>query len=186
MGKARHELTDPVNARAYHMVSRCVRREHLMGHDVRTGLDFSHRRSWLAERTLALGDLFAVEVHALAVMGNHFHLVLQEDPLASLGWDAAPVASRHVAAFPPRTPSGAVDEARIDESIELLLDSRVRMARARRTLGTMSGYMKHLKQPSPAAPTSRRDAPDTSSSSGSGRECWTAAMTSWRRCAAWT
>ena len=80
------------------------------------------------------------------MLGNHFHLVLRHDTLAGRGWSDEEVARRWVEAFPP-TESGEVVGALKPERRELILDDPGRVARARCTLGSMSHFMKHLKQP---------------------------------------
>ena len=118
----------------------------LCGRDRRTGRDHSHRRQWLVERIRLLARCFAVEVHAYCIMGNHFHLVVRYDPLACRRWSDGEVARRWVDAFPPKE-KGRVAEERRPEARELLLGDPQRLLRARRTLGSLSGFMKHLKQP---------------------------------------
>ena len=142
---ARCKLVDPDNALSYHLVSRCVRGAFLYGVDSATGEDRSHRRGQLTERMLRLANCFAVEVHAYSVLGNHFHLVVRHDPRACEGWSDAEVARRWVDACPP--PGGEVDEDRKPGARERLLSDPERLERARRTLGSLSSYMKHLKQP---------------------------------------
>ena len=146
MATPRYKLVDNATALGYHLVSRCVRRAWLCGRDKRTGKDYSHRKRWLVERMLALARCFAVEIDAYAVMSNHFHLVVHYDPKACEGWSAEEVAARWVEAFPP-TERGAVVEERKAEARELLLGDPERLARARRTLGSLSCFMQHLKQP---------------------------------------
>ena len=144
MATPRHLLVDPVNECDYHLVSRCVRRAFLCGVD--GGRDYSHRRAWLVERMRQIAPSFAVDVYAYSVLSNHFHLVLRHDPLAGRGWSDDEVARRWVEAFPP-TVRGEVAEALKPERRELILDDPDRLARARGTLGSMSHFMKHLKQP---------------------------------------
>ncbi|MDE0191409.1 MAG: hypothetical protein OXQ90_08630, partial [Gammaproteobacteria bacterium] len=146
MATPRHLLVDPVNECDYHLVSRCVRRAFLCGVDERDDRDYSHRRAWLVERLRRIAPCFAVDVYAYTVLSNHFHLVLRHDPLAGRGWSDAEVARRWVEAFPP-TERGEVVEALKPERRELILDDPGRVARARVTLGSMSHFMKHLKQP---------------------------------------
>ena len=98
------------------------------------------------ERIDLLGRCFAVEVYAYCIMSNHFHLVARYDPLACWRWSDEEVARRWVDAFPP-TEKGRVVEERKPEARELLLGNPGRLFRARRTLGSLSAFMKHLKQP---------------------------------------
>ena len=146
MATPRNLLVDPVNECDYHLVSRCVRRAFLCGVDDYTGRDCSHRRDWLVDRLRRLAPCFAVDIYAYTVLDNHFHLVLRHDPLAHRDWSDGEVAWRWVEAFPP-TERGAVVEELKPERRELLLGDPKRVARARRTLGSMSDFMKHLKQP---------------------------------------
>ena len=146
MATPRRLLVDPENERDYHLVSRCVRRAFLCGVDPHDGRDHSHRRTWLVERMRRLAPCFAVDIYAYTVLGNHFHLVLRHDPLAHRAWSDEEVAWRWFEAFPP-TERGAVVEALKPERRELMLGDPNRLARARRTLGSMSDFMKHLKQP---------------------------------------
>ena len=94
-----------------------------------------------------LARCFAIEVYAYAVMSNHFHIVLHYDPNACLAWSNEEVAHRWTEAFPPKVRRGDDLDAAKAAARALLLGDPVRLARARRTLGSLSHFMKHLKQP---------------------------------------
>ena len=144
MATPRHKLVDEEHAACYHVTSRCVRRAFLFGFDRLTGRNYSHRKRWLIDRMKRLARCFAVEVFGYAVMDNHFHLVLRYDPKACDSWTAEEVARRWVEATEPttkrrrRTPCNA-------ERRERLLEDPEALARARRTLGSLSYFMKHLR-----------------------------------------
>ena len=146
MTTPRRLLIDPDNACDYHLLSRCVQRAFLCGRDPDTGRDYSHRRRWLVDRLKLLACCFGIEIYAYCIMSNHFHLVARFDPKACRLWSDDEVARRWVDAFPP-TEKGKVQEERKPEARELLLGDPERLERARRTLGSLSSFMKHLKQP---------------------------------------
>ena len=146
MATPRHKLVDQENACCYHVASRCVRRSWLLGYDPLTGRNYSHRKSWLVDRMKLLARSFAVEIYGFAVMNNHFHIVLHYDPKACESWSDEDVAERWVEAFPP-VEHGKVVEERKAEKRALLLDDPDRLEHLRRTLGSLSAFMKHLKQP---------------------------------------
>jgi REP element-mobilizing transposase RayT len=78
----------------YHVVSRCVRRAFLCGHDDLTGRNFDHRRVWLVERFRFLTDVFAIDCAGFAVMHNHFHLIVRIDADRVNQWSEDEVVRR--------------------------------------------------------------------------------------------
>ncbi|MEM9073407.1 MAG: hypothetical protein AAGE52_33185 [Myxococcota bacterium] len=79
----------------YHLTSRCVRRAYLCGKDPNTGEDFEYRREWVEEKLFELATVFAVDLHAYAVMSNHLHLVLRVDKERAEGWSEQEVIRRY-------------------------------------------------------------------------------------------
>ncbi len=146
MATPRKLLVDPVVPLFYHIASRCVRRSWLCGKDKVTGNNYDHRKRWLIDRIRFLGQYFAVEVHAFAIMSNHFHLILRYDPMAHLRWTEEEVADRWLSVCPPRTWTGEIDRDAIPQAKALLLADVKRLRHVRTQLGSMSTFMKHLKQ----------------------------------------
>ena len=146
MATPRHKLVDNEQAACYHLTSRCVQQAWLLGYDPLTRRDYSHRKGWLVDRMKRLARCFAIEIYGYAVMSNHFHMVLRYDPKACDSWTPEEVARRWVEVSEP-TAQDRRKARRQAERRERLLEDPEALARARRTLGSLSGFMKHLKQP---------------------------------------
>lgn len=143
MGYPRHVIAPPGLRATYHCVSRCVRRAFLCGFDASTGRDFTHRKRWMEARILQLGRTFAVAVHAYAILDNHFHIVLEVDPSAPQGWSDEEVARRWLQL------QGA-DDAKAPEwgtRMATLCRQPERLVELRNRLGSLSWFMRALKEP---------------------------------------
>ena len=149
MATPRSQLIDPEFALHYHLVSRCVRSSWLCGRDRKTGKDYNHRKKWLKDRLLHLAQFFAIDIDAFVVMDNHFHLVVFYDPIECTRWSDEEVASRWCEAFPSKSIKDDPIESTLLKSMqrETLLAQPLRLAQCRKTLGSLSAFMKHLKQP---------------------------------------
>ncbi len=112
----------------------------LCGEDPDSGRSFEHRKHWLEQRILSLGELFAVAVHAYAVMSNHVHVVIELDPQQSGAWSDHEVARRWLA-------RRARDEELSPEAVETLAAQSERIGVLRERLGSLSWYMRELKEP---------------------------------------
>ena len=140
------QLVDQEHAACYHVTSRCVRRAWLCGYDPFTRRNYSHRRRWVTGRMADLERFFAVEILGHAVVSTHFHMVLRYDPGSCETWSDEEVARRWVEALPVRA-KGRVSERRKARKRDLLIKDPEGLARARRSLGSLPDFMKHLKQP---------------------------------------
>ena len=143
MGYPRHFFVPPTTPGTYHCVSRCVRRAFLCGEDVLTGQSYEHRRRWLEERILELARVFAVAIHGYAVMSNHFHLIVETDPNAPSQWSDEQVATRWLALS---TKAGDADKP-LAPRIAQLTENTQRINELRQRLGSLSWFMKYLKEP---------------------------------------
>lgn len=144
MGYPRRLYVHPGAPGIYHCVSRCVRRAFLCGEDPLTGRSFEHRKHWIERRILELGRIFAVAVHAYAVMSNHVHVVIEVDPSAAMAWSNEEVARRWLALF--RGGRGSTT-ASIESRIERLSSQNERISTLRQRLGDISWFMRCLNEP---------------------------------------
>ena len=147
MTTARHLLVDPEQPLCYHLVSRCVRRGWLCDFDPVSRRNFAHRKQWLTERLYQLARAFAVDVYAYSIMANHFHLVVYYDPQAPYRWPDADVAERWLNVCSPKRSDGSVDEQRKERQLQALLADPTSVEQLRPKLGSLSLFMKLLKQP---------------------------------------
>lgn len=143
MGYPRHLTVPPNTPGLYHCTSRCVRRAFLCGEDALTGESFEHRRQWIEDRILGLARVFAVAIHGYAVMSNHFHLIIEIDPRVPEHWSDEDVAQRWLALSAKAKDDDSALEARIAQ----LAENPERLAVLRKRLGSLSWYMKYLKEP---------------------------------------
>ena len=143
MGYPRRLYVPPDTPGTYHCVSRCVRRAFLCGKDPLTGCSFEHRKQWVEDRILALAQVFAVAVHAYAVMSNHFHVVLETDPAAAWAWSDEETARRWLAL----SRSAETTDAALQSRLAALLAQPERLALLRERLGNLSWFMRYLNEP---------------------------------------
>ena len=148
MATPRSQLVDSEQSLFYHLISRCVRRAMLCGDDPYTGKNYDHRKGWIEDRLLDLAKHFSVDLYAHSIMDNHLHLVVYFDPMAAKRWSNEEVARRWVAAFPPKSRRSTQDlEALKELKFQATLEDARQLKKARKTLGSLSRFMKHLKQP---------------------------------------
>ena len=99
MAYARKSLISLGDTPYYHVVARCVRRAWLWGFDEYAGRDYSHRKSWILERIAFLASMFSIDVCALAVLSNHYHIVLHVDRSRALRWTHEEVVAQWTRLF---------------------------------------------------------------------------------------
>jgi REP element-mobilizing transposase RayT len=143
---SRSRLVDVSVSRWYHCISRVVRRAHLLGEgaDSATG----DRKVWIERRLKELDAIFAVSVGGFAVLDNHLHLLLRLDPEVATSWTDKEVIDRWFKLYPPRgTDRKSLPAAKLKELVEKRLGDAKWIAVTRERLGSLSWFMKCLKEP---------------------------------------
>ncbi|MBL9148194.1 MAG: hypothetical protein JNM94_05810 [Phycisphaerae bacterium] len=142
MAIPRNRLFDPTKPVTAHCISRCVRRERLLG--------AKERRRALIERLTTLVAIFAIDVLEWAILMNHLHLVASTHPDLVDLWSDREVAERWRTLSPDHVwrRRNRVDRslpAQPQEIDEALKDPAL-IARWRRGLADLSVFHKFLKQ----------------------------------------
>ncbi len=94
MTHARQQQISLEDTTVYHCMARCVRRAFLCGEDALRGPSYERRKARIVDRLRELAGVFAIDVCASAVLGNHYHAVLRADPDRAEGWDRGGVFRR--------------------------------------------------------------------------------------------
>ena len=144
---SRKQIFSETDVQVFHLISRCVRRNHLCGTDRRAGRDYSHRKLWIRDRLELLASIFAVEILGFAVMDNHLHLVIRTRPDLAADWSPDQLAARWWALFPQRRLADGSPAEPSKEELHKLICSETAIADKRRRLASVSWFMKCLVEP---------------------------------------
>src|SRR5690606_37185622 len=78
----------------YHCTNRCVRQAFLLNPDSQTHEEFLVRKQWLRTKAQSLSAAFTSEVFSFSLMDNHYHIILEMDPVNPAEWSRTEVAER--------------------------------------------------------------------------------------------
>jgi REP element-mobilizing transposase RayT len=137
----RERQFDPANPPWLHCISRCVRRAFLCGDD------FEHRRAWIERRLKLLSQCCAVEVGAYAIMANHLHVVLRPRPEQTTTWTPQRIATAWLAMRENQAPEQVTADPQAGKRVAILSEDPDFIARWRDRLGSLSWFMKAVKEP---------------------------------------
>jgi len=145
MTRPRSSLVSVSDTPYYHCIGRCVRRAFLCGQDPVSGRSFDHRKQQILERLNLLAEVFAIDICAYALMGNHYHLVLRLVPERTAQWtDLEIVARWHRLYRGPACVRRYLDGAMLDASESALLADCIACWRSR--LSDLGGFMRCLNE----------------------------------------
>ena len=142
MKQTRDSIISPNAAGVYYCTSRCVRGAQLSGSDELSGQDYAPRRRWIAQSIEHLSRQFAIEIFSYNVRRKTLHLVLRVSPGFVNSLSDEEVARRWIKASRRRRCSKAAFKNRV---AALTMD-KAALYRIRRRLGSISWFMRLLKQ----------------------------------------
>ena len=129
----------------YHCVSRCVRRAFLCGADCFTGRSYEHRRGMIQNEAIRLASIFHIDIAAMAIMSNHYHLVLHVDKKRNVDAEPLDIAKRWHQLFKGTDVSARyIRGEQIEPHEQIQLDTLVDIWRTR--LHSISWFMKALNE----------------------------------------
>jgi len=143
MATPRNMIAPPGQFGHFHCTARVVQQMYLCGVDKLSGQSYEHRRKWIEDRIGELTQIFAISVHAYAVMSNHLHLVLTVDPAHADTWTALEVSQRAVRLYRRAEEGDEQRQARANN----LKDRPERIEALRERLGSLSQFMAALNYP---------------------------------------
>jgi hypothetical protein len=120
---------------------------YLLGYDAKLDEDFSHRLEWAFDTVAVLSRYFAIEVHAVAEMENHFHHVLTNRPDIPKTWKPAEVARRWLVITKMKISGNTLDVQPTEERVaEEVYRGQRRIAKLRKRLADPSWFMGTFKE----------------------------------------
>ena len=91
---AKAEVLDPNEVAVSHVFNRTVRRCGLIGDDAVSGKNFDHRKIWTGQYLRQLTAAIGIDLLGLAILSNHFHLILWSRPDVIVAWGKAALRRR--------------------------------------------------------------------------------------------
>jgi REP element-mobilizing transposase RayT len=93
-----------------------------------------------------LSEIFAIAVLAYAIMDNHKHLMLRNNPELAKSWDSEEVARRWLRLFPHRRDSSGAPAEPSEEELGAITSDPEKVEKLRRRLMDISWFMRCLKE----------------------------------------
>ncbi|MCU0716721.1 MAG: hypothetical protein MUD03_11395 [Pirellula sp.] len=83
---ARADIYRPDEIATVHTIATIVRKYYLLGDDLLSGIDNSHRCEWVTSQIREQAKYFGIDILSHAIMSNHFHSVLRSRPDVVQEW----------------------------------------------------------------------------------------------------
>ena len=143
---ARAEVFDPSEIAIVHVMNRVVRRCFLFGDDPISGKNFDHRKVWIEEQLRVQAACFGIDLLGLAIMPNHFRLILRSRPDCVELWDDNEIARRWLTLCPIRKTADGQAAEPTDEELNTIRLDTARLKEIRSRLRDISWWTRILCQ----------------------------------------
>ena len=145
-GRPRKDVIREDVVGVYHVWSRCVRQQFLLGRDVLTGRNFDHRKQWIYERVQELVRIFAIDTCVYAILSNHYHLIVRNRVDLTAQWSDEEVVRRWWQLYPERRDDHGAPAQPTELEIRSLLADQEKVDEKRKRLSSISWFMKSLNE----------------------------------------
>jgi hypothetical protein len=143
---ARAEIFNPNEVATLHIMARVVRRCFLFGDDPITKKNFDHRKIWIEEQLKLQAANFGIDLISMAILSNHFHLVLRSRPDVVETWDDTEVARRWLMLCPKRKDKNRNPMEPSKAELDSIRNSPIEVKKIRTRLSDVSWWMRILCQ----------------------------------------
>jgi len=143
---ARAEVFNPSEVAVLHLCARVVRRCFLFGVDPVTGKNHDHRKIWIEDQLRLLAANFGIDLLSMAVLSNHFHLILRSRPDVVETWDDSEVARRWLMLCPKRKKPDKSPEEPNEFELNSIRSDPEKLATIRKRLSDVAWWMRLLCQ----------------------------------------
>jgi hypothetical protein len=143
---ARAEVFNPNEVATLHIMARVVRRCFLFGNDPITNKNFDHRKIWIENQLRLQAANFGIDLISMALMSNHFHLVVRSRPDVVETWDDTEVARRWLMLCPKRKDKDRNPMEPNNAELDSIRNSPIEVTKIRTRLSDISWWMRILCQ----------------------------------------
>ena len=140
MTMARSQLVNVDVTPWYHVISKTVRGAILLAQGD------TDRKQWIEQRLQFLSEVFGIAVAGFSILDNHFHALVRLEPERVQNWSDEEVVRRWAQLFPPRGKDRKPLKLTAAWIAQKQADPKY-VARTRQRLGSLSWFMKCLKEP---------------------------------------
>ncbi len=151
--KTRKSLINPDEVTIAHTVAKTARNLFLLGEDLVTGTQNSHRKDWIVDIMEFQSSLMAIDLFGYSLLSNHIHQILRSRPDAVKQWDDLEVARRWMTLCPKSKKRLKVGDkvlhvpiAPKETQIEALAKNEKKIKEIRERLSSISWWMRLLCQ----------------------------------------
>ena len=143
---ARADIYRPDEIATVHTIATIVRKYYLLGEDVLTGLNNSHRCEWVTSQIKEQAKYFGIDILSHAIMSNHFHSVLRSRPDIVQEWTDSEVATRWMLLCPKRRNKDLSPAEPNEKELDSIRNKPDKLKEIRSRLSDISWWMRILCQ----------------------------------------